>query len=201
MIVERERLNKRISINRKRGSIIVDAAISIPIFVLSMCYLITIILGIGKEEKAVAKMLELSKATSIASIATGSTVIDELTLFDEGHVLLYRPFVGANSSADSDMVYIFPKSGERYHVDGCTTLKEGEICSVLTNDIRRRYEPCKICKPNELPNGSNVFVYSGSSHTYHRQSCSTITKSYECVTRKEAIAKGFTPCQICLKGF
>lgn len=194
-----EQLNKRMYTDRhKRGSIIVDAAISIPIFVLSMCFLLSMIIHVGREETAMAKMLKLSQSTSIACAASGMDIVDELVLTDEGHFLLYRPFVGKTKNID-DMVYIFPKSGQRYHIDGCSTLKEGEITSVLTNDIRRRYKPCKICDPDKLPNGSSVYVYSDSTHVYHRQSCSTITKNYECVTKEDAILKGYTPCQICLK--
>lgn len=194
-----EQLSKRTCIgNTKKGSIIVDAAISIPIFVLSMCFLLSMMIHIGREETAVSKMLKLSQSTSIACAASGMDVVDELVLADEGHILLYRPFVGKTKNVD-DMVYIFPKSGKRFHVDGCSTLKEGEITSILTNQIRKKYQPCKICDPDKLPNGSSVYVYSDSSHVYHRQSCSTITKNYECVGRDEAISRGYTPCQICLK--
>jgi len=193
------KFGKHIDINSRKGSIIVDAAISIPIFVLSMCFLVSIIKSIGREESAMAKMLETSKATSMACASLDLCIADELFLYDEGHVLVYRPFIGESRTEDNEMVYIFPKSGLRFHVDGCSTLKEGQVSLVLTDNLRGKYSACKLCEPDKLPNGSPVYMYSEYSDTYHRQSCSTITKSYECVSKSEAIKKGYSPCQICLK--
>ena len=135
MIKDTEQLNKHTHTS-KRGSIIVDAAISIPIFVLAMCFLLTMIIHVRKEETAVSKMLKTSQATSMALAAAGSTSAQELTLFDEGHFFLYRPFVGDSNLACGEMVYIFPKYGMRYHIDGCSTLKEGEIATVLTSAVK-----------------------------------------------------------------
>lgn len=194
-----ERFFKRIHINSKRGSIIVDAAICIPIFVLSMCFLISIILSIGKEENAMANMLKTSRASSLACATMDLCVVEDLTLYGEGHTLVYRPFVGESRAVDNEMVYIFPKRGLRFHVEGCGTLKEGQLSVVLTADVRVKYSACKLCNPDKLPNGSSIYLYSEYSDTYHRQSCSTITKSYECITKSEAIKRGYSPCQICLK--
>lgn len=212
-------------INKKRGSIIVDAAISLPIFLLAMCTILSLLLQVGREDNAMLSMFKTSQTVTRTLATVGYTtggVLDsntleqgsgelinslsqdgrgDLYLFKEGHVLVFRPFIGEKSDSDGDRVYIFPKYGERYHIEGCSTLHNGERVAVLTDKVRRQYKACEICKPDELPDGATVCIYSDVSHTYHRESCATITKSYECVSRKDAIAQGYTACQICLKGF
>lgn len=192
-------LGSRLKFQSKRGSIMVDAAISIPIFVLAMCSVLGMINKVGKEETGVAKMLSLSQVSCKAIATTGLDVVEELVLYDEGHILLYRPFVGEPSYVDTDRVFIFPKAGIRYHIQGCSTMRDGQLTEILTDTLRRKYSPCKICDPDRLPNGATVCVYSGVSKLYHRQSCATVTKSYECITKKEAINQGYTACQLCLK--
>lgn len=229
MFINREFINTK-SINKKRGTIIVDAAISLPIFLLAMCTILSLLLQVGREDNAMLSMFKTSQTVTRTLAATGYTtgqgVSDEflgalgqdnegiisalgqgsdsrgdLYLYKEGHVLVFRPFIGEKSDSDGDRVYIFPKYGERYHIEGCSTLHNGERVAVLTDKVRRQYKACEICKPDELPDGATVCIYSDVSHTYHRESCATITKSYECVSRKDAIAQGYTACQICLKDF
>lgn len=223
----------------KRGSIIVDAAISLPIFLIAMCTILSLLLQVGREDNAMLSMFKTSQTVTRTLAATGYTtgqgasdeflgalgqdnegIINtleqgseelinslsqddrgDLYLFKEGHVLVFRPFIGEKSESDGDRVYIFPKYGERYHIEGCSTLRNGERVEVLTDKVKRQYKACEICKPDELPNGATVCIYSDVSHTYHRESCATITKSYECISRKDAIDQGYTACQLCLKDF
>ena len=114
--------------------------------------------------------------------------------------VVFRPFVGESKhSVPYDMVrvYVFPKSGERYHLPSCRILHGGGIEVLLTEKIRREKQPCRICNPQELVNGSKVYTVQNESGIYHRQSCPTITKDYVCMSRSEAIAQGYTPCKIC----
>jgi len=178
--------------------LIVDAAISIPVFLIAMITILSLVLQLGKEAQAVNKMLKTSVLSSKGFAAAGLSIDMPMFLYGEGHVLCYRPFCGEGAELDSDRVYIFPKRGERFHVDGCSTMKDGEIGTVLTNDIKRKYSPCKICDPDELPIGSSIAIYGSSSKIYHRRSCATVSKSYECISRTEAISRGYTPCKLCL---
>jgi len=43
-------------------------------------------------------------------------------------------------------VYI-TKTGEKYHNDGCSSLRKSKIPVTLTEAKSRGYEPCKLCKP------------------------------------------------------
>jgi len=183
----------------KKGNLIVDAAITLPIFILAMVLVLSFFLKAGTEDNAVSWMLKASQTESMVFASSGENVVDEVPLYKEGHVLLFRPFTGEKKGVCYDKVYIFPKYGKRYHIDGCSTLQGGEKVDILTDKVRKKYSPCKICEPDKLPNGASVCIYSDSSSVYHRQSCATITKSFEQITKDEAIAKGYTACQICLK--
>jgi len=117
--------------------------------------------------------------------------------------VVYRPFVGESeqsTSYDATRVYVFPKHGERYHARSCYILHGGGIEVLLTEKFRRENKPCPLCTPQELPNGSNVYIVKQESNIYHRKSCPTITKSYVCMSKSEAISKGYTPCQLCQGG-
>lgn len=114
--------------------------------------------------------------------------------------LYFRPFFGESGGAadyDPERVYVFPKSGERYHCKGCRVLYGGGIPELLSGNIRTRYRPCKLCKPEELGNGASVCLYSSESGAYHRKECPVISKSYISMPKSEALRRGYTPCMIC----
>ena len=113
---------------------------------------------------------------------------------------VFRPFVGESEQAgiyDSLHVYVFPKSGERYHIRSCPILQSGQIQAVLTEKIRKTYASCELCHPETLPNGALICLFSTESRVYHRHSCASVKKNFICIPRSEAIAAGYTPCQIC----
>jgi len=182
----------------KKGSIITDAAICLPIFILSVCALLSLIVKTGSEEVNFEKMAVKAQLISVSYAASLSDDEAVHYMSSEGQHLAYRCFTGLDDSKGGMLVYVFPKSGERYHVAGCRTLNPGEIDTVLTDEIRRGYKPCSICKPDKLPNGSPVCVYSDASKVYHKSSCATITKTYEKITCDEAVERGYTPCKLCI---
>ena len=155
----------------KKGSIIVDAAIIIPVFILAFAALLSLINLAGYEAKAYASMMESESAAcklialsgleetplSLTSYTDSGIRIDNiLTDFriTQKEVLSesYRPFVGQSDGNDLSSyrtVYICPRYGTVYHTG---------LCWALTNN--------------------NV--------------------QYESVTKKEALSRGFTrQCGIC----
>jgi hypothetical protein len=46
----------------------------------------------------------------------------------------------------SQVVYI-TRTGDKYHKEGCRYLRLSKIPVELNDDLKSRYEPCKICKP------------------------------------------------------
>ncbi len=191
----------------ERGSVTVDAACCMPVFVLTMCLLLSLINQAGAEQQAYATMVRRAK-TQVDVIAASGLGIDTdvlLQLSRPGNGvllrLIYRPFIGESeeiASGDDELVYVFPKRGIRYHVDGCLTMKEGDIELVLTAAVRRRYKACRICRPGSLPNGALVCVYSENSEVFHKRTCASVEKSFETMTKSEAQEQGYTPCLHCI---
>ena len=200
-------MSNRPSYTGRRGSLFVDAACCLPIFILSICLLLSLINQAGSEQNTYAKMVRRAK-TQVDIIAASGLNIDTDVLFQLGAPgngvflkVIYRPFIGEAeriAREEDGLVYVFPKRGIRYHVDGCSTMRDGDIEIILTAAARRRYRACRICKPGELPNGAYVCIYSDASGVFHRRSCASVTKSFETMTRSEAAEQGYTPCLLCI---
>ena len=195
------------SYTNRRGSLFVDAACTLPIFILSICLLISLINQAGSEQQAYAKMARRAKTQVDVIAASGvdvrTDVLIQLAKPGNGVLLrmIYRPFIGESdkiASEDDEMVYVFPKYGVRYHVSGCSTMHDGDREIILTKAVRRRYSACKKCKPSLLPDGAYVCLYSDGSSVYHRRSCASVTKTYETMTRSEAEEQGYSPCLLCI---
>lgn len=199
-------LNSSTNTNR-RASLLVEAACCLPVFIISICMLLSLINQAGAEQASFAKMVSRAKTQVDLIAASGLNINTDVLLQVDAPgngVLLkvvYRPFVGESksiASEDDEPVYIFPKRGIRYHRDGCSTMKSGESEVILTKTVRRKYKACRLCKPGSLPDGAYVCLYSQSSDTFHRRTCASVTKSYETMTKYEAKEKGYTPCKICI---
>ena len=192
-----------------RGSLFVDAACTLPVFIISICLLLSLINQAGAEETAFRDMAARAK-TQVDVIAASGADIDTDVLFQTERPgngvllkLVYRPFCGESDSIadeDDELVYVFPKRGIRYHRAGCSTMIEGDREMILTNAVRKSYSACRICRPQTLPDGAYVCLYSENSSVYHRRSCASITKTFETMTRSEAEQKGYTPCLLCIGG-
>lgn len=98
---------------------------------------------------------------------------------------------------NSDPVYVFPKSGERYHRKDCSVLNPACEAAVFSQDIRKRYGSCSLCNSGEKSIGSTVFLFRQAGEAYHTGRCSTVDKYYIEMERSEAGEKGYTACLIC----
>ncbi|MBQ9826360.1 MAG: hypothetical protein IJM61_04200 [Firmicutes bacterium] len=200
-------MSNRLMFTGKRGSLFVDAACTLPVFIISICMLLALINQAGAEETAYKDMASRAK-TQVDVIAASGLDMDTDVLFQTARPgngvllrLVYRPFIGESrgiADEDDELVYVFPKRGIRYHRAGCGTMIDGDREVILTNALRREYSACRICKPGSLPNGAYVCLYSDNSTVYHRRSCASITKSFETMTRSEAEKHGYTPCLLCI---
>ena len=198
---------RSLSYTNRKGSLFVDAACCLPVFIISFCLLLSLINQAGAEESSYAKMNSQVQTQVGIIAATGMELeTDYLVQIDfpgNGVMtrLVYRPFVGESkniSDSMDELVYVFPKRGVRYHRYGCSTMIDGDRELILTDAVRLYYVPCRICRPQTLPTGALVYMYSESSSVYHRKSCASISKTYETMSRSEAEAKGYTPCMLCI---
>lgn len=122
--------------------------------------------------------------------------------------LLFRGFTGKEETTDpltfeemekvkeSDLVWIFPRSGTKYHGENCPCITSEPRQMVMSNRIRREYEPCSICDSGSLPDGSLVYCFK-TGKSYHRGDCPIVDKYVISIEREEAIKRGYTACKKC----
>lgn len=101
---------------------------------------------------------------------------------------------------DSELVWIFPVSGEKYHDEDCSYVKANAKQMVLTGGIKNRYGSCSLCDSENLPLGSLVYCFIDTGRAYHRGSCKTIEKYTIEIEKEDAEEKGYTPCSKCKGG-
>ena len=122
--------------------------------------------------------------------------------------LMFRGFIGKDESlnpmnfeemekvTESDLVWIFPRAGGKYHGENCVCIKSEPKQMILTNKIKREYEPCSICDSETMTLGSLVYCFR-TGNSYHRGSCPIVDKYVISIEKEEAIKKGYTPCLKC----
>lgn len=123
--------------------------------------------------------------------------------------LLFRGFVGADNEGEGlgfdtmetpeglSTVYVFPRAGEKFHQIDCRIIENYPKLMVLSADLKRKYNPCKLCGAGDLPWGSRVYCFDRSGKVYHKGSCTIVDKYIIGIDRDEAIEKGYTPCFYC----
>lgn len=122
--------------------------------------------------------------------------------------LLFRGFVGKEEIADplpfeemeteknSDLVWIFPISGGRYHSENCTYITSEPKQIIMSQQVRRKYEPCSICDSLNLSNGGLAYCFK-TGQSYHMGSCPIVDKYVLSIEKDAAIKKGYTACAKC----
>lgn len=105
--------------------------------------------------------------------------------------------VSEMSGEDAEPVYIFPKRGERYHSKGCSFLKAASCSATLTTSIRRKYSACPLCGSRNASYGSLVYYFPAAGESYHLPGCSSLSRNYIEIDKKDAVARGYSPCSKC----
>lgn len=126
-----------------------------------------------------------------------------------GQHLVLRAFVGGQrrqistdvqeleTEKESCLVYVFPRTGERYHSPGCSTVTSQPVRCVLTAGLKRKYKACSLCGAENAGRGSAVYCFTGYGEAYHRRNCSAVEKYTVKMEKDEAIRQGYTACQKC----
>ena len=65
-------------------------------------------------------------------------------------VLLVCFITALGFAAGPDTVVYITKTGERYHVEKCSSLRSSKIAITLGEAVERGYGPCQRCKPPRL---------------------------------------------------
>jgi hypothetical protein len=65
-------------------------------------------------------------------------------------IILVCAIAGIGYAAGSDTVVYITKTGERYHIESCSSLRNSKIAITLGEAVVKRYEPCGRCNPPVL---------------------------------------------------
>lgn len=99
---------------------------------------------------------------------------------------------------EGEVVYIFPRAGQRYHQKNCTTITNHPSLYIMTEKINSQYDPCKLCKARQLKIGDDVYVYKRSGEVFHSKECPLVDKYVVAIPLEDAKEKNYTPCKLCV---
>lgn len=94
-------------------------------------------------------------------------------------------------------VYIFPERGEKYHSEDCRYVRANYRETYLTQEVKRKYHACPLCKSGGLRIGESVVLFERAGEAYHRKNCRSVDRCYIETTQKEAVDHGYHACSIC----
>ena len=256
---ERNGKQKKEGIISKKGSLVVEASIILPPFIVGMILLISILPAISSAEAAVftvsnelikadARAIYLSEPISLPVIvrnkikkenpgikrvllvgygyryseggmddlismdfiltSEGKNPLGRISGFGIKIKLKSRALTGQIRSMDGDeeqfargdsykAVFVFPRSGERYHNRGCPFLNPDCRLAYLNDGVKSTYSPCSNCHSERATAGTPVFCFSGANTDYHFGSCNAVTKYFIEMDEMEAKEKGYSPCMTC----
>ncbi|QIB69274.1 hypothetical protein Ami103574_08035 [Aminipila butyrica] len=123
--------------------------------------------------------------------------------------ILARAFVGSSryglpgefsqmeQQEDSEIVWIFPVAGKKYHQENCSYIKVAATETILNSSIKKRFKPCSICEAAELEKGNVIYCFYNQGQSYHRPSCPSVERYVREIEKSQAIQRGYTPCLKC----
>ncbi|MPN26874.1 hypothetical protein SDC9_174300 [bioreactor metagenome] len=98
---------------------------------------------------------------------------------------------------DSEIVWIFPVAGEKYHKKECPYIKVAATQTILTKSVKKKYKPSSLCNSRNLKKGSLVFCFYNSGQSYHSPNCPTVDRYVIEIEKSDAIKQGYSPCLKC----
>lgn len=106
------------------------------------------------------------------------------------------PFEEMEKEKKSNLVWIFPRAGGKYHGETCIYITSEPRQRIMSVQIRRNFEPCSICDSHGLSDGSLVYCFR-TGESYHTGSCPVVDKYVVSIEKEEAINRGYTACLKC----
>jgi hypothetical protein len=106
------------------------------------------------------------------------------------------PFSEMEKEKKSELVWVFPRAGGKYHSENCTYISSEPKQTVMSAQIRRKYSRCSICSSGTLENGRLVYCFKTGS-SYHTGACPIVDKYVISIEKEEATKDGYTACSKC----
>lgn len=206
----------------KKGSVTVEAAVAIPLFLFAILNLLSIILIMGKMSGQLASMQQEAKLLSVHAHILGEMQsewvcfekeykvepIIELISFQSSNTIIgckARKWIGydvnkeSTQSLEDEWVYI-TKTGKVYHRKrNCRYLNPSIRCGGMNsmegkrNKNGEKYSRCEICGRG---NGEGICFYTEYGNRIHSSlQCSGLKRTVKSVKLSEV--GGRRPCSIC----
>ena len=187
-----------------KGSLTIEAALSMPLFVLAISLIIfwTSFLQTQAElsARAADKAREMAKLAYVTEEEDGNS--PKLIEIAKGELLngayferlaVARPFTGryyseaeADTAEDNRIVFV-TKTGEVHHTS--TLVKS------LRNKGGAKYYPCEYCAKGDLT--GIVYITDEGNRIHKDKNCSGIKRSVNTMKKVDAEAAGYRPCTRC----
>lgn len=106
------------------------------------------------------------------------------------------PFEEMEQWKESQLVWVFPRAGEKYHREDCICITSEPRQAVMTNRIRHSYDPCSICNSKGVANGSLIYCFR-TGRAYHTGACPIVDKYVRSIEKEDAIQRGYEACSKC----
>jgi hypothetical protein len=99
----------------------------------------------------------------------------------------------------SNLVYVYPRSGEKYHSLNCSYIQSYPQETILTSEIKSKYEPCKICESSNIFIGELIYIFYHGKN-YHLGNCQMVNKYIISIDKNQAENEGYLRCDKCNGG-
>jgi hypothetical protein len=155
--------------------------------------------NLGENDEVIALSMDM-EMNSDNPLGLGSRAEYELSLATRAYVGRDRekdPMSEEEFKKSAQAVYVFPKSGEKYHTADCTFVRSGSTSVSLTDAVRRKYHSCPVCDSKNAVDGAIVFIFPNYGDSYHIAGCPTIERRYIEMDKTVAIDRGYTACSKC----
>jgi len=208
-------------VKKLRGSLTIESALAMPLFILAVSILIFWTSFLQTQEKlnadAADKAREIAKLAYVTEEETGEEV--KLIEIGKGELLngtyfermaVARPFTGRyyknkeGGDAEDNRIVFVTKTGQVYHTSNiCSHIKisvrEVDFSSVnhLRNKGGAKYYPCEYCARGKL--GGIVYITSEGNRIHKNKTCPGIKRTVTTMKKTEAEARGLRPCERCGK--
>lgn len=108
-----------------------------------------------------------------------------------------NPMSVSEMMSNGNAVFIFPKSGMKYHIKGCSFLKAACEATILDAKLKSRYSTCPLCHSRDAHIGALVYYFPVAGDAYHMPNCKALERNYIEVEKEVALERGYSPCKKC----
>jgi len=113
------------------------------------------------------------------------------------HAGAVKPFDDMERDDGGEMVWVFPRAGEKYHGEHCPYIENDPHEVLLDPSVRLRFSPCKLCNAAGSKDGTLVYCFMTSGRAYHTGECTIVERYVIEISKEDAEKQGYTPCSKC----